>query len=326
MGDVILAAALFSFLEKKYPDAECVLLTNSLYADLFKEDPRLSQVIAFERNNAHTIFSDLAAQAWDYCIDLQNNRRSRRYIKRYLPGVDTGTFNKLHGRRLLLLFLRINTYAQQSSVAGRYIQTAMHPGHTDVQDIPPVKLYFNDTTIYEKQLTAHGGDPAKPTIALFPFCAWRNKQWPLSRYVSVGKCFRDKKWHVVLFGGPNDVARAAVLKNEIGGSAISLAGTLSLYEIGCFLKRCTLALGGDTGLSHLARACGVKTGIVYGATTRHFGFFPYGEPPFMVFQSNQLCRPCHAHGGHFCWRFSRPCLKNISVDMVINGLNNLIKR
>ena len=139
----------------------------------------------------------------------------------------------------------------------------------------------------------------------------------------VGKHFIKKGWNVVLFGGPEDTAQATALKNEIGDSTISFAGSLNLYEIGCFLKKCTLALGGDTGLSHLARAAGVKTGIIYGATTCHFGFFPHGEPPYKIFQSNRFCRPCHAHGGNFCWRMSRPCLSSIAVDEVIGGMEKL---
>ena len=102
-----------------------------------------------------------------------------------------------------------------------------------------------------------------------------------------------------------------------------LAGELSLYECGCFLTHCSLALGNDTGLSHLARACGVKTGVLFGPTTRHFGFYPYGDPAFRIFEEPLVCRPCHAHGGNICLRMSRRCMRGISYKRVIRELDEL---
>lgn len=322
MGDVILTTPLFSYIKQHDPEAEIVFCTNTLYADLFKDDPRLSSVIPFNRRNADNILPELSSQNRDRIIDLQNSRRSKSYPKRYFPKIDTSVFNKLHGKRFLLLLLRMNFYGSRSSVAERYIEASGITLKTP-EDIPPAKLFFNDDTVYETHLSADSGDIAKPTIALFPFSAWKNKQWSFSSYAAVGKHFSKKGWNVVLFGGPEDTAQATALKNEIGGAAISLDGSLNLYEIGCFLKKCTLALGGDTGLSHLARAAGVKTGIIYGATTYHFGFFPHGEPPYKIFQSKRFCRPCHAHGGNLCWRMSRPCLKSIASGEVIEGLQKL---
>jgi heptosyltransferase-2 len=76
-------------------------------------------------------------------------------------------------------------------------------------------------------------------------------------------------------------------------------------------------------LSHLARACGVKTGIIFGPTTRHFGFYPYGEPPFAIFETDLKCRPCHAHGGNLCLRGGKQCMRRIQPDEVIKGLMEL---
>jgi heptosyltransferase-2 len=84
-----------------------------------------------------------------------------------------------------------------------------------------------------------------------------------------------------------------------------------------------LALGNDTGLVHLARACGVKTGVIFGPTARQFGFYPYGEPPFAVFEQNLACRPCHAHGGNVCLRLNRACTRSIGFKQVIRGLEEL---
>ena len=322
MGDVILTAPLLTYLKNKDPEVEITLITGSKYADLFRDDPRLVSVVPYFRDDEQKIFSNLALEKWDLVIDLQNNLRSNRIRKKYFPSIAYGVFNKLHLKRLLLLLLHLNFYGTHSSVAERYI-LASGISSISKKDIPPVKLYCNDDKAHEHEIFQ---DNNAEVIALFPFSSWKNKQWPAASYVEVGRHFSKHNWRVALFGGPEDVAAAEKLKNEIGGSCYSFAGSLSLYEIGCLLKQCTLALGGDTGLSHLARACGVKTGVIYGATSHHFGFFPYGDPPYKIFESEQFCRPCHPHGGNICLRVSRPCLGMTKENEVIAGLEDVLKR
>ena len=106
MGDVVLTTPLLSLLKSNYPEAEIFLITGSKYAELFKDDPRLTYVISYRRSNGKEILSDLASKKCDLVIDLQNNRRSRRIRKKYFPRAAYGVFNKLHLKRLLLLLLR----------------------------------------------------------------------------------------------------------------------------------------------------------------------------------------------------------------------------
>ncbi|MDD5676066.1 MAG: glycosyltransferase family 9 protein, partial [Chitinivibrionales bacterium] len=126
------------------------------------------------------------------------------------------------------------------------------------------------------------------------------------------------------FGGRNDAAGAQSLARSIGESATALAGGLSLYECASVLKRCALALGNDTGLMHLARAVGIKTGVVFGATTSAWGFFPRSGPASKIFERPLWCRPCHAHGGTLCFRGGRPCLRRVTPQSVIAGLEELL--
>ena len=164
------------------------------------------------------------------------------------------------------------------------------------------------------------------SIALFPFSAWKNKEWPAEFFTFVGRYFAVKGWDVLVAGGPSDIAAADRMKNAVGERCVSTAGKLSLGETACLISQCNLALGNDTGLSHMARACGVKTGIIFGPTTRHFGFFPVGNPPFRVFEAAQFCRPCQAHGGNVCYLGTRMCLRKIRPEAVVAGLEELYQR
>jgi heptosyltransferase-2 len=319
MGDVILAAPVFSFLREKHPRAEITFLTGKAYAGLFADDKRLTRVIEFSKTSGASA-GLLSDTQWDLVIDLQNSHRSRKIV-RSLQTKAQGSFDKLHRKRFRLLFLRADTYDPDLNVATRFRRAA---GGTDASPESPVLFFSKEAAQTAQALLARAaGGIIRPAIALFPFSAWKNKEWPGENFITVGKYFLAKGWNVAIMGGPEEAAQADKMRGCIGGRCVSFAGLLSLYECGCLLTGFALALGNDSGLSHLARACGVKVGIIYGPTTRQFGFFPYGDPPYQTFETPLACRPCHAHGGNVCVRFDRRCMTQIGVQRVIRGLEEL---
>jgi heptosyltransferase II len=323
MGDVILVTSLFSYLEKKYPGSKVYFLTDSRYAELFRDDNRIFKVVGREKKSVNNDFLSLLPDKFDRMIDLQNNSLSSGILKLFAPCEQTGRFDKRHSRRLLLLLTRINLYKASDSVALRYVNAA-ETGQKAAGILPPqpqMILNAQKSDMLFKSLFCN--DVIRPAIALIPFSAWKNKEWCRQYYKTVGCYFHAKGWNIAVLGGPDDEHAAVELKKDIGEHCIALAGLISLYETACILTHCTLALGNDTGLSHLARACGVKTGIVFGSTTHHFGFFPFGKPAYRIFQAKILCRPCHPHGGNICMLGCRPCLKKIQPENVIKALDEL---
>jgi heptosyltransferase-2 len=315
MGDVILTAPCIAFLRERFPDSRIVLITSHVYSDIFKDDKRLSQVVGVRKKEVSLDPAIISVQ-WDLIVDLQNNNQSAAQITR-LRYSTLRRFDKLHFKRNMLLFLRINRYRTGESVALRYIRTCGEGLPVGPLDF---SLTFNTGKHDPLPRKAQLGDIGRPVVAFFPFSAWKNKEWSERSFISVGHFFSIKGWNIVVMGGKAEQVKAAKMQYCIGERCISLAGELSLYECGSILKHCNLALGGDTGLSHLARACGVKTGFLYGPTTVHFGFQPDGDKRCTVFESNHFCRPCHPHGGNLCWRFDRRCMQSITPETVIGGL------
>jgi heptosyltransferase-2 len=322
MGDCILAAAVFSYIKDKYADASITFVTGSEYQGLFSDDIRLSAVADIDDRTAR-LSEGLMTQEWDLVVDLQNSGRSRRLLAGIRTKSPIGLFDKQHWQRFMLLVLRMNFYDPSRHVAARYLLAAGGDPHRE--EIPSPELFFREESCARARaaFAAILSAGKRHRLALLPFSAWKNKEWPAERFETVGRHFLAAGWNVGIIGGHRDAPAAEAMRKRIGGRCIPLAGAPSLYECGCLMKSFDLALGGDTGLSHLARACGVRTGLLFGPTTRHFGFFPYGMPPFRIFEERLLCRPCHAHGGSVCARFSRACMKNIPAARVIAGLEEL---
>lgn len=322
MGDVILVSALFSALKKENPHSEITFLTDSQYVELFRDDSRLSSVLGLEKKTDSKLNPDFLKTQWDLVVDLQRNRRSRKLLSLLKNKRKVGVFSKQYLKRVILLVTRVGLYSDKDRIVCRYIRAA---GIKKLnKESHKCEMFFDSQISDNIQSLFKTKGIIRPLIALFPFAAWKNKVWSEENFVDVGRFFHVKGWDVCIMGGPQEREKGEKLAQLIGQRCFSLAGKMTLYECGCFLKECSLALGNDTGLSHLARACGIKTGIIYGATTRHWGFYPHGEPPFTVFESNCFCRPCHAHGGNYCL-IDRVCLKKISSEKVIKGLMNLVE-
>jgi ADP-heptose:LPS heptosyltransferase len=324
MGDVILITPLLSFLKTQHSSHSITLVTGIDYASLFTDDPRLAAVIGIGAGEKR-LPKYILDNKWDFAVDLQNNRRSHTLLRSIDADVGRGYFDKLYWQRLALLFFRCDTYDSRLHVARRYIHAAACNSVPD--KMPPLRVFFSDNSrrMVRTKYLLPAGNTECSFLALFPFSAWKNKEWPAESYIEVGRYFLTKGWIPVIMGGQGDVTRAQKLESGIGGRCISLAGRISIYECGALLTGFSLALGNDTGLSHLARACGVRTGIFFGPTTRHFGYFPYGDPAYKIFEVPLSCRPCHAHGGNQCLRLTHGCMRLIGPELVIKELEELFE-
>jgi ADP-heptose:LPS heptosyltransferase len=228
MGDCILAAPLFSFIKKRWPAAEVSFVTDSRYAGFWIDDPRLSSVAGID---GHTLAlpEAVAAQEWDLVVDLQNNRRSRGLLAQFRTKSGSGLFDKQHLQRFLLLVFRMNFYDAARHVAARYIEAA--GGNPQAAGLPAPELFFKEENCkrIRAETGARFGLDKGPCLALFPFSAWKNKEWPAEYFESVGRHFCAKGWNVCIIGGPQDVPAAEAMRERIGGRCVQLAGALSLY-------------------------------------------------------------------------------------------------
>lgn len=84
------------------------------------------------------------------------------------------------------------------------------------------------------------------------------------------------------------------------------------------LARCRLFVGGDTGLTHLAHACGLPTLMLMGPTHADDGFW---SGPQLGLELS--CRPCSRHGGPVCPLGDHACLRDLTVEAVLRSLNEL---
>ncbi len=120
------------------------------------------------------------------------------------------------------------------------------------------------------------------TLFIQPFTSSPQKNWPLDRYLELGRRWRERQWQVLFGGGPAD--SLALEPARQAGFAVA-AGVPLLISAG-LANISTLVLGADTGLVHLAVAMGKRVVMVMRS---HFSgsTHPFQHPDWSISPPNK---------------------------------------
>jgi ADP-heptose:LPS heptosyltransferase len=252
LGDAVLSTGVLDHLLHVYPQASFTVACGPVAAGVFARMPRLERLIVVDkrRYDLHwlSLWSKVARTRWDLTVDLRGSgltlalRSGRRAIMRG---------GRRPGHRL-------------SHLAGALdLPTA---------PLPVAWMAEEDRALAARLLPAGGGEGGAeggPWIGLGPTANWPAKIWPAERFVALfhGLATRLPGARAVVFGGPGAADREAarpVLAALPG--AVDLVGQLSLAESAACLAACTLFVGNDSGLMHLAASAGTPTLGLFGPT------------------------------------------------------------
>lgn len=104
---------------------------------------------------------------------------------------------------------------------------------------------------------------ATPVIALHPGSGSERKNWPLERWLEVAAGLRAGGWRVVFVTGEAEEARGQLAQIPGGWEVWHQR---PLPELAGLLGGCAGFLGHDSGMSHLAAACGLPCLLLFGPT------------------------------------------------------------
>lgn len=105
------------------------------------------------------------------------------------------------------------------------------------------------------------------------------KRWPLKNYAGLVRQLNQHRpdVHILLFGGPEEVADHRVVLAQANPDLTLEARTKNLRETAALMKRCSAFLSVDTALMHIAAAMKVSNQIVIEAPTLNVTNWPYGN-------------------------------------------------
>jgi len=159
--------------------------------------------------------------------------------------------------------------------------------------------------------------PGSPYLCLMPGSTWPSKAWPKEHFALLAQQALTKGLGVVVLGTPDEQEICAFVETA---GAVNLCGKTSLKEAAAWLRGAWAAVGNDSGLSHLAAACGTPIVAIYGATDPG-GSTPWGPHSQGLRLDGIPCAPCFKPQ---CTVAGHPCLAGLEPARIWAALSKLI--
>jgi heptosyltransferase-2 len=165
---------------------------------------------------------------------------------------------------------------------------------------------------------AGAGIPAgERLVAIHPFAAIPQRGWPLEDFAALAALFADQGLTPLLLGAPGDRSDFDAARAMFGTEVIDLVGRCSLRVTMALLQRCSLFVGNDSGIMHLAAAAGIPLVALFGPQSP-VKFGPWSERSAVIYKKFN-CSPCRQKFFTECEPSPRQrpaCIEAITVDEV----------
>ncbi len=133
-------------------------------------------------------------------------------------------------------------------------------------------------------------------------------RWPIEYFKEVAEYLLDKKYNILLFGGPEDYELAEQIKGE---KVFNFCGKLTPLETAEMMKYCKLVISNDTGPMHLAYAGGIPLIAIFSSRDYAGKWYPPANEKNIIFRNNDVyCTNCFKDekNNNFCLRHIAPTL------------------
>ena len=314
LGDVARGLSLVSPLKENLPESRITWLVEPKWADLVRLHPRIDKVIVFNRPKGllgvWDLYKTFDSEHFDIVLDLQRHFKSGFFS--WLSGAKRRIgFNRRNAKEMNWLFNneRIAFFSDALPKLSHYLK------FTEFLGFPaPNSMDFGlaslDLRSEAPDVISGGKDPM---IAVVMGSSWESKDWFFEGYYGLLKeLLFSEKMKIVLLGDRSQTASAQQLVKKLNAQGlINLAGQTSLSELVATLKRVAVAIGPDSGPSHVAAAVGTPYVSLFGPTSPE-RTAPYGSETLVV-RARVDCAPCYKK---HCPGRDKICMKNISIEKV----------
>jgi len=291
LGDVVLAFTPLKRIRAMHPDAQITVLTTPAYAELFRLSPYVDRVQSDGRPKSALatvrMLWRLRRAGYRRVYDLQTSGRSSAYRLAFLPfapewsGVAPGASHP-HANPGRNSMHTLEREADQLRFAGIWPDAPIAPGSAPSPDL---SFLLSDTR--PARQPEHFGLKT-PFALLIPGASPQRpgKRWPPNLYGALARTLQQDHLQVAVVGGSAETGLAAEILRAAPG-AVDLTGKTDFATLASLGARAALAVGNDTGPTHLIAAAGAPALVLFSAESDPALCAPRGER-VMVLRSERL--------------------------------------
>jgi heptosyltransferase-2 len=319
MGDVILTTPLLTTLAALHGPVDVVATPQS--ATLLDTHPAVREVIRYDKRGND--------RGWPGLRRVASQLRRRSYSAAYLP-------HRSWRSATMVLLARVPERIgfEDSPAAPLYTRRLPRPvqAHETARlwslaglplgaPVPSVTLGLTEEDEAEAARWLSNRGITGEFVALGAGSPWGAKRWPY--YPEFVTRVEEP---VVAIGGPTDAILGNVLEAAAPGRAHSACGQVGPRTSTAIIARAAAIVTNDSSPLHLALATRTPMVALFGPTVPSFGFGPLDPDAICLGEEELLCRPCATFGPAACPLEHHRCLRQLSVDRVLEALATVRRR
>jgi heptosyltransferase-2 len=285
LGDAVMVSGAVDKLIGNLNPNTVIIFGSFVSTELFKNHPKVSQVIIDDRNHR---FKQLFKIRADFGVSFRSSFYSKLFMK--FSAKESFNFSK-------------NYEGHQVEKYNKFVDIILNKN----LEIYTPKLYF---TPFKYQ---------KPTLGINPGATYGSaKRWYPKEFAKVANEMA-KKYDIIIFGGPGeediakDIEKSLTIKNYQ-----NLCGKLSIQELCEKIAGLSMFVTNDSGPMHIASAYNVPIVAIFGPT-KFTETSPYSKN-YKIVTKNLECAPCMKRE---CPLKTHECMKEIKADEVIQAIKEL---
>ena len=339
IGDVLAITPALHILRKKFPQSLITVVVSPWAQEVITGNPDIDEILVYDalwfNRNKKSYWSPaktaafiklLRAKEFDMGIDLRGDVRTILLMR--LSGIKKRVGYGFTGGAFMLTDImpfdvgqRQNKHQIEHNID---FITSIGEGLPYHERDMSLKIFFSDKDIlYVDKLFKDNNITNKDLlIAIHPGAGIATKRWPAERFSSlITKILEKYKIKIVLVGSNEE--KDLLKLPDFGQNLVNLAGETNIKQLAALLKRCSLFIGGDSGVMHIASAVGIPIVAIWGGQNKPSHWKPLLDTAIIVHKEVD-CSPC---GLTACKDLK--CLNDISIEdvfiAVTKQLNKFLK-
>ena len=335
IGETILTLPSIDAIKKKFPEAEIDVLATSRNRDVFFNNKRISRVISLKLNPFSILkFLIKNFRSYDLAVDMEEYLNISAIIT-FFAGIRSVGYS--HGSRAKVYTEKVKYNDKQHAVQTFLDLARKLNADYNTDRLPKLEFSKRDSNIVDKFLEKSGIKKGDFFACVAPGVAEsaKSRMWPYDRYGELcDEIIIRHKARIVFIGsaGESELIDSIRRIMEKKDNTINSAGKITLNQLFCLIRKCSLFIGNDAGAMHVAAAQGVKTIGLFGPNLP-VRFGPYGKDNIGIYKGyNCEFSPCiNVHKGEVpnCLypkdsNNYQKCMKNISVDDVLKEVGKTV--
>lgn len=316
IGDAVLLAPAIQSLKKTCPAIHITVLAEQRNAGVFFLLPGVDRLLCYDRPKE---LLQALCRNYDIVLDSEQSHRLSAVVARFSSAPLKIGFDTNERRRM---FTHLVPYSHDDYEAFSFAHL-----------LAPLGIETVDVEMETPFLSVPGAASSKgaglldalhgePFVAVFPGASIPERRWGVDRFRLVAEKLSAFGIKIVVVGGKEDCQMGEVIAG--GGLGLNLAGMTSLPETAAVIQKSSLLLSGDSGVMHIAAGLGVPTVSLFGPG-RVKKWAPRGDC-HIVINKELPCSPCTTFGTTPPCPHDTRCMRDITVDEVVNAVTKLLSR